>query len=111
MRASEADMMLTPDSFDSFDSSHAHSLFAKDAYLPEGWRGNVLLQWNDDGVLTAVTPDVDAPRNVACSGGPLIPGMPNLHSHAFQRAMAGLTEYRARTSDTFWSWRDLMYRF
>jgi formimidoylglutamate deiminase len=37
--------------------------------------------------------------------------MPNLHSHAFQRAMAGLTEYRANATDTFWSWRDLMYRF
>ena len=36
--------------------------------------------------------------------------MPNLHSHAFQRAMA-LTEYRANPSDSFWSWRDLMYRF
>ncbi|MCM3475869.1 amidohydrolase family protein, partial [Staphylococcus hominis] len=37
--------------------------------------------------------------------------MPNLHSHAFQRAMAGLTEYRANPADSFWSWRDLMYRF
>jgi formimidoylglutamate deiminase len=105
MRAPEADMSTTP------DSRGAHSLFAEDAYLPEGWRRNVLLQWNNDGVLTAVTPDAAAPRDVACSSGPLMPGMPNLHSHAFQRAMAGLTEYRARTSDTFWSWRDLMYRF
>jgi formimidoylglutamate deiminase len=37
--------------------------------------------------------------------------MPNLHSHAFQRAMAGLTEYRANPTDSFWSWRELMYRF
>ncbi|HEY4353503.1 MAG TPA: formimidoylglutamate deiminase, partial [Paraburkholderia sp.] len=43
--------------------------------------------------------------------GPIVPGMPNLHSHAFQRAMAGLTEYRANPTDSFWSWRDLMYRF
>ncbi len=40
-----------------------------------------------------------------------MPGMPNLHSHAFQRAMAGLTEYRANPTDSFWSWRELMYRF
>jgi len=40
-----------------------------------------------------------------------MPGMPNLHSHAFQRAMAGLTEYMAKPDDSFWSWRELMYRF
>jgi len=40
----------------------------------------------------------------------VLAGMPNLHSHAFQRAMAGLTEYRANPTDSFWSWRDLMYR-
>ena len=37
--------------------------------------------------------------------------MPNLHSHAFQRALAGLTEYRSHAQDSFWSWRTLMYRF
>ncbi len=37
--------------------------------------------------------------------------MPNLHSHAFQRGMAGLTEYRGPAADNFWSWRSLMYRF
>lgn len=40
-----------------------------------------------------------------------IPGMPNLHSHAFQRAMAGLTERQTNPNDSFWTWRDLMYRF
>jgi formimidoylglutamate deiminase len=40
-----------------------------------------------------------------------IPGMPNLHSHAFQRAMAGLTERQTNPSDSFWTWRELMYRF
>ncbi len=81
------------------------------ARLPEGWRQNVLLEWNAEGMLTAVTPDSAAPRGVAQARGPVIPGMPNLHSHAFQRAMAGLTEYRAGAADSFWSWRDLMYRF
>jgi formimidoylglutamate deiminase len=87
------------------------SLFAEHAYLPEGWRRDVLLQWDDDGNITRVTPDHAAAHGVARAGGPLMPGMPNLHSHAFQRAMAGLAEYRAEASDTFWSWRDLMYRF
>jgi formimidoylglutamate deiminase len=62
-------------------------------------------------MLSAVTPDSAAPAGVPRAAGPLLPGMPNLHSHAFQRAMAGLTEYRANATDTFWSWRDLMYRF
>ena len=88
-----------------------HTLFAEHAYLPEGWRRDVLLEWDDAGVLVAVTPDSPALRDVARAAGPVMPGMPNLHSHAFQRAMAGLAEYRANATDNFWSWRDLMYRF
>ncbi|WP_153100280.1 formimidoylglutamate deiminase [Paraburkholderia hayleyella] len=87
------------------------SLFARDAYLPEGWRRNVLLEWDASGTLRAVTADqIEVPENTARASGPIVPGMPNLHSHAFQRAMAGLTEYRACASDNFWSWRELMYR-
>ena len=92
------------------------SLFAEHAYLPGGWRRDVLLEWDVDGNLTTVEPDTrDVPASVARAAGPVMPGMPNLHSHAFQRAMAGLTEYRASSAtgatDNFWSWRDLMYRF
>lgn len=88
------------------------ALFADHAYLPDGWRRNVLLEWDATGTLKGVTPDAPAPATgVARAAGPLLPGMPNLHSHAFQRAMAGLTEYRANATDNFWSWRDLMYRF
>lgn len=43
--------------------------------------------------------------------GPVVPGMPNLHSHAFQRAMAGLTERRSQAEDSFWTWREVMYAF
>jgi len=85
-------------------------LFASHALLPGGWAQDVLLQWDAQGLLTAVTPQArpdDAPR----AAGPVLPGMPNLHSHAFQRAFAGLTEYRGTAHDSFWSWRDLMYRF
>ncbi|MCC8391050.1 formimidoylglutamate deiminase [Paraburkholderia sp. MMS20-SJTR3] len=92
------------------------SLFAAHAYLPDGWRRNVLLEWDAAGTLTSVKPDqAGQPAGVAQAAGPLMPGMPNLHSHAFQRAMAGLTEYRAASgtgaTDNFWSWRELMYRF
>src|SRR6478736_4621131 len=91
------------------------SLFADHARLADGWQRNVLLEWNDEGTLVAVTPDSAMPLNTPRAAGPVIAGMPNLHSHAFQRAMAGLTEYRASSAtgaaDNFWSWRDLMYRF
>lgn len=87
------------------------ALFAQDALLPSGWARDVLVCWDAQGRIVAVTPDAVAPPDVAPAVGPLIPGMPNLHSHAFQRAFAGLTEYRAESQDSFWSWRNLMYRF
>lgn len=92
------------------------SLFATSALLPTGWSRNVLLSWNDQGQLTQVQADTaPPPAGTAIAAGPLIPGMPNLHSHAFQRALAGLTEYRSESGvgvqDSFWSWRTLMYRF
>ena len=65
--------------------------FAERALLPSGWANNVRFEVSAEGVLTRVSPDAD--RNGAdLLGGPVVPGMPNLHSHAFQRAMAGLAE-------------------
>lgn len=89
-----------------------NQLFAPSALLPTGWARDVLLAWDASGRLTRVAtgvapPSVDVPR----APGPVLPGMPNLHSHAFQRAFTGLTEYRAESQDSFWSWRKLMYRF
>jgi formimidoylglutamate deiminase len=92
------------------------SLFAPNALLTTGWASNVLLTWSENGQLTQVQANTATPpqgATVVC--GPLIPGMPNLHSHAFQRALAGLTEYQGQNADgkldSFWSWRTLMYRF
>jgi len=87
------------------------TLFAADALLPTGWTKNVLLAWDEAGRLTQVQPDAAPPSGTPASSGPVIPGTPNLHSHAFQRAFAGLTEHRAEQQDSFWSWRTLMYRF
>ena len=89
----------------------SQALFAPHALLPDGWARDVLLTWNDAGALTDVTPQARAPLGAAVANGPLLPGLPNLHSHAFQRAFAGLSEYRSADYDSFWSWRDLMYRF
>lgn len=94
------------------------TLFAEDALLPTGWARNVLLSWDQNGRLTEVLTDVDAQSGEAGeaegairAAGPVIPGMPNLHSHAFQRAFGGLTEFRGQAQDSFWSWRNLMYGF
>ena len=87
-------------------------LFADHALLPSGWQRDVLLTWDGAGALTSITPGATPPAGAARASGPLLPGMPNLHSHAFQRAFAGLSEYRSsRNADSFWTWRDLMYRF
>jgi formimidoylglutamate deiminase len=85
------------------------TLHAETALLPDGWRANVRLSIAEGRVLA-----VEA--NVAAGAGDerhkvLLPAMPNLHSHAFQRAMAGLAETRGPADDSFWSWRTIMYRF
>jgi formiminoglutamate deiminase len=79
------------------------------ALLPGGWAENVAIGIAD-GRISAL--NVDAPRNDSAERlAVALPGMPNLHSHGFQRGMAGLTEYRGPDADNFWSWRTLMYRF
>ncbi len=87
-------------------------LHAPHALLPGGWARDVLLVWDESGALVQVDAGVAEPPGAERAAGPLLPGLPNLHSHAFQRAFAGLTEYRGgAAADSFWSWRDLMYRF
>ncbi|WP_369988483.1 formimidoylglutamate deiminase [Pseudomonas xanthosomatis] len=83
--------------------------FAERALLPTGWARNVRLEVAADGQLAAVMADADA-EGAERLAGPLLPGMPNLHSHAFQRAMAGLAEVVGNPNDSFWTWRELMYR-
>jgi formimidoylglutamate deiminase len=86
-----------------------NALFARHALLPEGWRRDVLLEWSEAGELSAVTPG--ALQGAAPLAELVVPGMVNLHSHAFQRALGGLTEVAGEGPDSFWTWRDLMYRF
>lgn len=86
-------------------------LHVEHALLPEGPARDVLIAWDAQGTLTAVQRETPPPEGVERVTGLVLPGLPNLHSHAFQRAFAGLTEYRGRAQDSFWTWRDLMYRF
>lgn len=86
------------------------AIHAAQALLPQGWASDVTVSLGPDGRISAVTPDSAAPAD-AVRVGVLLPGPANTHSHAFQRAMAGLTERRGQGSDSFWTWRTLMYRF
>ncbi len=86
------------------------SLFAERALLPDGWARDVLFEIAPDGALAAVTPGA-VPGAAPRAGGVVLPGMPNLHSHAFQRAMAGLAERGGPGEDHFWTWREVMYGF
>ena len=86
------------------------SVFASHAYLPQGWTDQVRLHWNAHGDLTQVETGVQ-PQTGETQAVWVVPGMTNLHSHAFQRAMAGMTEIAGDRQDSFWTWRDLMYRY
>ena len=84
--------------------------FAEHAWLPHGWESDVRIAVDDSGVIASVDDGVsrDDSDNL---GRFVIPGMPNLHSHAFQRAMAGLAERQTHAEDSFWTWRETMYAF
>ena len=83
---------------------------ASQALMSQGWRNQVEIDVGDDGTISAVRTDCDSVPSGNSSVA--LPAPSNLHSHTFQRAMAGLTEKRGPTkTDSFWTWRDLMYRF
>lgn len=84
-----------------------HFRFAQ-AWLAGEWRTAVVIGIGDDGDIVSVQPDDTTTEAIAVAGA-AVPGMPNVHSHAFQRAMAGLAEKRSSDSDSFWTWRETMY--
>jgi formimidoylglutamate deiminase len=84
-------------------------LFARAAFLGTGWAPDVALEVAPDGTILDVRTGVAVPPDAEVLDGPVLPGMPNAHSHAFQRAMAGNAERRAAGGDDFWSWREAMY--
>jgi len=87
------------------------SFFARRALLPGGWTAGVRITADAAGTITAVQAGAE-PGGADLLRGVVLPGIPNLHSHAFQRAMAGSTERRGPEGhDSFWTWRETMYRF
>lgn len=84
-------------------------LFFDNALLPEGWARNVRLSIAAGRIASVESESRPAAGDERHRLG--LPGLCNLHSHAFQRGMAGLAEIRSTTADNFWTWRELMYRF
>ncbi len=83
------------------------SFWAGHAWLPDGFASDVAIRI-DGGALAGVAANAKGPSSV---GRFVLPGIANLHSHAFQRAMAGLAERQANGDDSFWTWREVMYAF
>lgn len=84
--------------------------YFKQALTDQGWERNISVAVSDTGQFVKLTQD-DNPNNYLVISQPVVPGMPNLHSHSFQYAMAGLSEVRRNPVDSFWSWREMMYYF
>jgi len=87
-----------------------NSFFCKNILLNDGWQENIRIELDSAGLISAISSQEFAAKqdkSLQCA----IPMMPNCHSHVFQRTMAGLTEYKTSTNDSFWSWRKLMYQY
>ena len=78
------------------------------ALLPQGWTRGACITVSDDGMIVSAGGPPDSPAADRIDGF-AVPGMPNAHSHAFQRAMIGDSEFRQSAQDSFWTWRNAMY--
>ncbi|MSP45498.1 MAG: formimidoylglutamate deiminase, partial [Xanthobacteraceae bacterium] len=85
------------------------ALHVRDALLPDGWARDVRIEITDAAIRSIATSVASSPGDERHAIA--VPGVASVHSHAFQRGMAGLAEVRGSTADTFWTWRDTMYRF
>ena len=85
------------------------NIFARRAFVGSMWKNNVSITLHD-GHIVEIS-DETSPGETDTHVDTLLPALANLHSHSFQRAMAGMTEFRARGKESFWTWRELMYRF
>ena len=86
------------------------TLFCPEILMPDGWASDVLLTIDGHGRIAGMERDARGRAHADRARGPVLPAMANLHSHAFQRAMAGLAERAGSADDSFWTWREAMYR-
>ncbi len=84
-------------------------IYIDDLFTGSEWLQAVQIEIGDDGYITTMKAGAEAVGDERLSGC-VLPGVPNLHSHAHQRAMAGLAERSGRVADSFWTWREVMYR-
>ena len=83
--------------------------FAPDVFTEDGWRNSIIISVTADGVIDSLQAGNVSDCDHSFSGA-VIPGMVNLHSHAFQRSLIGETGLRNHADDSFWSWREAMYK-
>lgn len=88
----------------------SQSLFCERVLLPEGWANDVTIGIDQSGSIVSIERGTVHGPDSTMLAGPVVPALQNLHSHGFQRAMAGLAEIAGSTDDSFWTWRDTMYR-
>ena len=93
----------------SIHKGDAMTIFSEKVWLVNGWSHNVRIEIKD-GLVTYIETDTVA-KSGDVSVDTLLPALANLHSHSFQRAMAGMTEFKLVGQDNFWTWRNLMYHF
>lgn len=84
-------------------------ILCRSALTGRGWTGPARIRLDATGCIRAIE-DIDVSSDDPRLSGYILPGMPNLHSHAFQRLIAGLTEHAGGSTDSFWTWREAMYR-
>jgi formiminoglutamate deiminase len=84
-------------------------IFTGQAWLPEGWSANVAVSVSDGRISAIEEATTHQPDDVRVPA--LLPALSNLHSHTFQLGMAGMSEVRGAASDSFWTWREVMYKF
>ena len=83
--------------------------FFKKALIGDDWAENIIISVDDQGMIASLEVDSECPNDADKVEGLVLPSIPNLHSHAFQRAMAGLAEVTGDPNDSFWTWRQQMY--
>ncbi|NDV89645.1 formimidoylglutamate deiminase [Alteromonas sp. 345S023] len=90
------------------ENSHLR-YYAEHALLATGWESNVAIDVKN-GAIFKIEVNTTPKSDTVCLHGPVLPTLANVHSHAFQRVMAGAAEVSLDPNDSFWSWRELMYK-
>ena len=97
-----------PESVRTGQNPPMHTLAPHHLWRAGAWQPGQIVKLGSDGRVAATVPD---DTSAALTAKWMLPGIPNTHSHAFQRAMAGLAEHQTRADDSFWTWRETMYGF